>query len=635
MQTSSTLDKATAAVHAGNRKKALKLLAEARQRQPDPQDRKRMALLYQELKKVGLARGLLNKLIDEEPRDPQLRLDLALFAADAGDRKTALKALAAARQRHPDCDDRRRMASLYQRLQEYGQAQSLIDELILESPLDPGLRLERATLSAQAVEHSIALLIDRAARAVKDGKRQAALKFLAEARTKNPGPTDRHRMALLYQEMKDYASALALLAPLAREKTADASLLADFGLCKFLAGRADDAIADLLEAIKRDPAWLPAYLTLGWIYDGQKRFDEELRLYNSAPADGGDLALRSLLAQSREAARLKTRPVKKAGAQAFFLMALIPLLAALGAAQGVPHPEAETDGLLVGAESLLHELEGGPQGCEREFSVERMIAGFKQMGIPPQAAPYLTEGQSGMGDISMYSICKSYSLKTPSACDALEVFRGKFDYHSSWVHGPITMIEDCRTTYYEVQMVKAKIKGEPGVQELCAQQDKVSRKGDRNFKPEFTTQACKVMHESSGTAKEICRRLEPFLEDSSRSVLCEDNLLFMNADAEVCRRLSQFSQAKCQGYAAFKKAAPTGNPALCGDLPICRVMMEQADACQPFAEKIKRGFCGLLRKAAYVNARKELLTVFLNKASHGKKLDDLKMRALRQKNLGP
>ena len=75
-----------------------------------------MTLIYEELKEYKTARAMIDALIAEQPRDPQLRLNRAYFAADAGDAAGALRFLAETLERSPDPDDRRRIATLYGRL---------------------------------------------------------------------------------------------------------------------------------------------------------------------------------------------------------------------------------------------------------------------------------------------------------------------------------------------------------------------------------------------------------------------------------------------------------------------------------------------------------------------------------------
>ena len=152
------------------------------------------------------------------------------------------------------------------------------------APKDPGLR------------------IDRAALALRTGDLDGARRTLGTALTLNPEPGDRQRMALLHQDMKDYASALSLLEPLAREQPENAALLGDLGLCEYLAGRTEDAISHLRAAIKLDAASLPAIVTLGSIFAAQKRFDEERAVYAAAPPAGGEPELRAALVRSRKEA---------------------------------------------------------------------------------------------------------------------------------------------------------------------------------------------------------------------------------------------------------------------------------------------------------------------------------------------
>lgn len=173
------------------------------------------------------------------------------------------------------------MVSLYRGLDEPVPARELLAGLLLAAPRDPGLRVERAALAARG------------------GDRAAALAALDEARAMSPGPDDRRRMALLLQDLKDYTAAAALLEALAREQPENASLRGDLGLCRYLEGRVEAAIEDLRAALALDPAALPAMLTLGSIYAARERFDLERALYASAPASGGDPALRPLLSARR------------------------------------------------------------------------------------------------------------------------------------------------------------------------------------------------------------------------------------------------------------------------------------------------------------------------------------------------
>lgn len=276
------VDRAAVAAAAGDRARALRALAEARSLSPGPETRQRIAFLYQDLQDDANALEVLRELRKDSPRSARLEIDRAARAARDGDRGSALKRLAEARALGPSFDERRLMASLYHGLDEHGEARTMLDGLMAAAPRDPGLRIDHAALSART------------------GDRAAALASLAAAGGLGPDAADRRRMALIHQDLKDHAGALALLEPLAREQPANAGLLADLGLCRYLGGDADGAVRDLSAALKLDPAALPAVLTLGSIHAARGRTDLELALYDATPAAGGEPALRALLRARRD-----------------------------------------------------------------------------------------------------------------------------------------------------------------------------------------------------------------------------------------------------------------------------------------------------------------------------------------------
>jgi len=283
------VDRAAVDASAGKRDAALRQLAEARGLGPDPDARRRMAVLYESLGAGGEALDLLDELLRNSPESARQRLERASLAARSGAREAALAHLAEARRLNPSQEERRLLAARYRELREPAQAKSLLAGLVAAAPRDPGLRVELAALAAEA------------------GERDAALRLLAEAGQLSPEPGDRQRMALLHQGLKDYAGALLLLEPLAREQPENAALRGDLGLCKYLAGRTDEAIADLGAAIKLDPSSLQAVLTLGSIHEARDRFDLALSVYDAAPPGAGAPELRALLTQSRREALRRSR----------------------------------------------------------------------------------------------------------------------------------------------------------------------------------------------------------------------------------------------------------------------------------------------------------------------------------------
>lgn len=280
-------ERASLAAAAGDRAGALRRLGEARKLSPSLDTRHRIALLYHDLNDDEHGRDLMSELLESFPHNARLRIDRATHAARGGDRAAALQYLAEARRLNPTLEERRLMVSLHQGLGDHEQALDLLAGLIAAAPRDPGLR------------------IDRAALALRSGDLDAARLALGAALTLNPEPDDRRRMALLHQDLKDYASALSLLAPLAREQPENAALLGDLGLCEYLNGQPEDAITHLRAAIKLDASSLSAALTLGSIYAAQKRFAEERAVYAATPATGGEPELRAALLRSRKEARAR------------------------------------------------------------------------------------------------------------------------------------------------------------------------------------------------------------------------------------------------------------------------------------------------------------------------------------------
>ena len=142
------IDRALVAARTGDRKTALRLLAEAASRRPSPSERRHMSLLHLELKDYVPAQDLLDRLIKESPTDATLMTDRASLAAAAGDRAGALRRLAEARTLSPALDTRHRIALLYQDLDDNEHGRGLMIELMQSFPQNARLRIDRAAHAA-------------------------------------------------------------------------------------------------------------------------------------------------------------------------------------------------------------------------------------------------------------------------------------------------------------------------------------------------------------------------------------------------------------------------------------------------------------------------------------------------------
>lgn len=229
------LDRASLAAQSGDLPGGISHLAAARALEPGPVERRRMAALYRDLREFGGARELLDGLIKDSPEDAPLRLELASLAARSGDRAAALESLAAARRNGLDLDGRRRAASLYQQMKEYGEARVVLKSLIRDAPRDPSARLELAAFEA------------------RHGERGAALEALSASRELEPDLQERQRMALIYGDLKEFEAARRLIDALIAEQPRDPQLRLNRA---YLAADTRDkasALAFLDEARKRSP----------------------------------------------------------------------------------------------------------------------------------------------------------------------------------------------------------------------------------------------------------------------------------------------------------------------------------------------------------------------------------------------
>ena len=264
------IEMAETAAEMGRRDEARELLIQAEKlRLDDDEQRRRVLRLCLEFKEFSGAAAQLEVLSRGSPDDAGLLIARAELALEMGERGAAHEFLLQAGKRQLSGDEeRRRLIRLYREFKENGQASALTATLLRRHPGDAGLLIERAELAAEM------------------GRRDEALGFLARAEKARPG--DDHdgerwrRIALVYQDFKEYGRAVDILARLTRQFPAAASFYGDKGLCEHLMGAHDAAIADLRTAIRLDPTYLPAYLTLGASFAAQGRFQEAIKVYDEA-----------------------------------------------------------------------------------------------------------------------------------------------------------------------------------------------------------------------------------------------------------------------------------------------------------------------------------------------------------------
>lgn len=187
----------------------------------------------------------------------------AQIEAGAGEKAAALASLDKALGVNPGPKELPRIAALYADLGETGKAEEV---------------LRRSGKTVDAPE----LLIDLAGLAAGARNKKLALERLSSAEGMPLQAGDKRRIAIIYQDLKEYGRALDILRRLAAENPGDAGLLADLGLCEYLSGDLPAAEKHLLSAIEKDPSRLAAYLTLGGIYSAGGRAGAALDLYDRA-----------------------------------------------------------------------------------------------------------------------------------------------------------------------------------------------------------------------------------------------------------------------------------------------------------------------------------------------------------------
>jgi tetratricopeptide (TPR) repeat protein len=172
-----------------------------------------------------------------------------------------------------------------------------------EDPLSHKIRLGEDETRLMIVEaRSLALL----------GRTIDARKTLAAAELQAVEPSRLCAIALSFQDdLKDYPSALRIFGRLAREYPRETSYRSSRGLEEYLAGDAGRAIGTLTAVIDAAPAELPAYLTLGAIYEKLGRIADAEAVYQSALShsrDGGPDGPRRLIEESLRELEAKKKP---------------------------------------------------------------------------------------------------------------------------------------------------------------------------------------------------------------------------------------------------------------------------------------------------------------------------------------
>lgn len=253
---------ATVVARSGDRGAMMDALEQAGKLGPDAADRQRMAYLYQDLKEYAPARALLDRLVEEKPRDLSVRLDRAWLAAQTGETKTGVEQIEAARALGPGPADLRRMIAYSRDL----GALELGRELLAE--------LTRAGAAAAAPE------IERAALDLKAGRTEDARAALGRARALSPSVDELIRVSLLYHESGAYEPARDALTEAIRLDPRRARARIELALLEARRGDSRAALAaakdaELLEPDRQDRK------VLAQAYDSLEDYKTALRMVDA------------------------------------------------------------------------------------------------------------------------------------------------------------------------------------------------------------------------------------------------------------------------------------------------------------------------------------------------------------------
>ena len=112
---------------------------------------------------------------------------------------------------------------------------------------------------------------------------------MARALALAPSRGQLRRIAVEYQLLGEYGTAIRLLEPMTTAIPPDAEALRDKGVCEGLRGSTATAIGNLEQAVRARPGLLSAHISLGSLYESLGRPDAARRTYQEGLGAGSRL----------------------------------------------------------------------------------------------------------------------------------------------------------------------------------------------------------------------------------------------------------------------------------------------------------------------------------------------------------
>jgi hypothetical protein len=242
-------------------------------------------------------------------------------------------------------------------------------------------------------------------------------------------------------------------------------------------------------------------------------------------------------------------------------------------------------------EAPAPELTAEQARCRRDFTMDSAIEGVAKQakaGLLPQDMRYQMIGFHSL----CYYQCRAYAARDAGRCAPLNFFKIDSDKGSGDGHmdkGDAA----CRDHIDDIVVTKAFITRDPALERLCNK-----NLTERGVEAGTAARVCRAIVEDRDDPPKLCRevreaRMKLRLVGADKK--CEPLYKGINGDEEACLDLPPESHTyeRCFEFAAFHKAWKARDISLCGDHPLCRVMMGGGeDNCAQYSEHMVTMLCG-------------------------------------------
>lgn len=234
------------------------------------------------------------------------------------------------------------------------------------------------------------------------------------------------------------------------------------------------------------------------------------------------------------------------------------------------------------SEARLAALEGAARGaghpaCLANSNPEEVLAVLRDSAISPAAREALLTAASPW--LERLFTARAFAASGPDACDALS---------------SLTLDLPCKTGYHEALMAGAFIRADPDGIELCRKRNLA---GDRYFRLDSLDKSCRIFAENTGGVVATCEALSPYFDHVTSGATCPRLLRQVSGDETVCPQFEGEARARCEGYAAYRKAGSRGAKA-CGGSGLCELLKGEFQGPERrAAEGLARAACGVFERA--------------------------------------